>query len=45
MLNVLPYDTKDSDKEPRHSSRFERRRRHDVSTTGSTGDPHGGFPH
>lgn len=40
-----PYDTKDSHEEPRHSPRLERRRRHDVSTTGRTGHPHGAFPH
>lgn len=45
MFNVLPYDTKDSHEEPRHSPRLERRRRHDVSTTGRTGHPHGAFPH
>lgn len=45
MFNVLPYDTKDSHEEPRHSSRLERRCRHDVSTTGRTGHPHGAFPH
>lgn len=45
MFNVLPYDTKDSHEEPRHSPRLERRRRHDVSTTGRTGHSHGAFPH
>lgn len=45
MFNVLPYDTKDSHEEPRHSPRLERRRCHDVSTTGRTGHPHGAFPH